>query len=571
LEVYWTQITNFFCSSSDSNESEINREGTREDSDEHGAMNVNARSEPNNHGDNNRNDNQAEHNASSNGQRAETPNERDNDNRNEMNIFDRFMDTILGANRNRVSPPMTIPIISGAGDNGSTVASATTDTSNTGDEVDSRTDSSNTNALSTSADSSGGAIIITVNYVFSDENNPQNPNRSGSLVMTLPNNSSNRDPRIIQEFIRLATQMAYSTIVNLNKEKGITIDKFNSFDIKTLEELKDTRECSICFEEYIAFSNNNDKKRSIVEGSKSHEDTLVKKRKLNNNDSDSTTNTSSASSASSTSYTLPTSANSTEASSASDQNESRPKYLSEFTGTFEHLPVQMPCGHIFGKSCLFEWLKNHSSCPLCRDSVSESNTNEASSTEVNGNMQNNPNITMMHGVHRPLFSDIFNSFSRERDDSTPVRRILRSGNGLGENNSPHTHIHTHSFSPQRLDSQDVAQEGESRAQNGVFSHLLNYLRRTQLNENSEPLFPTGVSSRRTNSGVETRLTDRIGSEDNVLEFMNLRSLVDDNRNNNDMANDVEEDNNNSNSQNDNPDSSNTNNNTSNNDAEHEQA
>lgn len=541
---------------SDSNGSRNNREQITEDGEEHGAMNVNARSETNlNPGDNGGNDNLAEPNASSNAQGSDTSNESDNDNRNEMNIFDRFMDTILGANRNRAQPPMAIPIISGAGDNGSTMASANTDTSNTAEEVGSGTDSSNPNTLSTSADANGGAIIITVNYVFSDENNPQNPNRSGSLVMTLPNNSSNRDPRIIQEFIRLATQMAYSTIVNLNKEKGITIDKFNSFDIKTLEELSDTsKECSICFEDYVSFSNGSDKKRSIVEDSKSHEDTFVKKRKLNTDDSGSTNNTLSA---------LPTSSDSTGASSASE-NTSRPKYLSEFTGSFEHLPVQMPCGHIFGKSCLFEWLKNHSSCPLCRDSVSESNTNEASSTEANGNVQNNPNITMMHGVHRPLLSDIFNSFARDRDSNTPVRRILRSGNGLGENNSPHTHIHTQSFSPQRLDSQDNVQEGESR-QNGVFSHLLNYLRRTQLNENSEPLFPTGVSSRRTTTGVETRLTDRIDSEDNVLEFMNLRSLVDDNRNNDDVTN-VAEDNSNADSQNDSSDGSNTNNNTSNNDA-----
>ena len=66
------------------------------------------------------------------------------------------------------------------------------------------------------------AIIITVNYVFSDENRPAVPNRSGSLIMSLPNNASNREPSVIQEFIRLATQMAYSSIVTgLNRERGL--------------------------------------------------------------------------------------------------------------------------------------------------------------------------------------------------------------------------------------------------------------------------------------------------------------------------------------------------------------
>ena len=458
------------------------------------------------------------------------------------------MDTILGANRNRVQSPMAIPIVSSAGVDSAAMASTSTDASNPTVETDSGSGST-ANALSTSTDSNGGAIIITVNYVFSDENNPQNPNRSGSLVMTLPNNSSNRDPRIIQEFIRLATQMAYSTIVNLNKEKGISIDKFNSFDIKTLEDLKDTsKECSICFEDYVPISNKG-KKRGIVESSESQEDTSVKKRKLNNDNAESTSNDSSSSSTSSN-------------SSSSDQNTSRPKYLSEFTGTFEHLPVQMPCGHIFGKSCLFEWLKNHSSCPLCRDSVSESNTNETSINDSNDNVQNNPNITMMH---RPALLDIFNSFSRDRENNSPVRRILRSGNGLGESNAPHTHMHTHSFPPQPVDSQGEAQEGESGNQTGVFSHLLNYLRRSQLNENSEPLFPTGVSSRRTTNGVETRLTDRIGSEDNVLEFMNLRSLVDDNRSNSDATNNAAEGDNNGDNSND--QANGNNNNASNNDNE----
>ena len=40
--------------------------------------------------------------------------------------------------------------------------------------------------------------------------------------MSLPNNASNREPSVIQEFIRLATQMAYSSIVTgLNRERGL--------------------------------------------------------------------------------------------------------------------------------------------------------------------------------------------------------------------------------------------------------------------------------------------------------------------------------------------------------------
>ncbi len=28
--------------------------------------------------------------------------------------------------------------------------------------------------------------------------------------------------------------------------------------------------------------------------------------------------------------------------------------------------VQMPCGHLFNKECIVNWLKQHNQCPVCR-------------------------------------------------------------------------------------------------------------------------------------------------------------------------------------------------------------
>ncbi|ODQ79054.1 hypothetical protein BABINDRAFT_167599 [Babjeviella inositovora NRRL Y-12698] len=39
----------------------------------------------------------------------------------------------------------------------------------------------------------------------------------------------------------------------------------------------------------------------------------------------------------------------------------------------KHDAVRVPdCGHIFGRSCIIEWLKEHASCPLCRGEVTAS-------------------------------------------------------------------------------------------------------------------------------------------------------------------------------------------------------
>ncbi|KAK9239281.1 hypothetical protein V1525DRAFT_398352 [Lipomyces kononenkoae] len=39
------------------------------------------------------------------------------------------------------------------------------------------------------------------------------------------------------------------------------------------------------------------------------------------------------------------------------------------SGALDHVPLQMPCGHIFGKYCLKEWLTTSTTCPLCRTAI----------------------------------------------------------------------------------------------------------------------------------------------------------------------------------------------------------
>lgn len=326
------------------------------------------------------------------------------------------------------------------------------------------------------ADSRG--IVITVNYVFSDENDPLHPNRSGSLVMSLPNNSSNRDPEFIQQLIRFATQMAYSSIVNgLQREKRLTQENFNSLPKVDYDKLGESKTCSICFEDMEDHKNLEKKEEDDEEEEEEDDDDddrrHIKRRKMNDN----------SASPSPFSSQQPSAA-STPPPTTTEEIAKRP--LAEYTGTYDHIPIELPCHHIFGQSCLREWLKDHITCPLCRKPVIEP-------TEDN-NVSPNRNLTIL------TLPNTLNTNDADANTTTTtsrLRRILRPASMNADERNPATE--------------------------NAISHILGYLRR-QRNEapSNDPLFPSGVSSRRTDNGVDTTLTSSSSSNGETNNDGNIR-------------------------------------------------
>lgn len=83
-----------------------------------------------------------------------------------------------------------------------------------------------------------------------------------------------------------------------------------------------------------------------------------------------------------------------------------------------HVPVKMPnCDHIFGRSCIIEWLKGNVSCPLCRkevEALKETDPKVARQEAIRNNSSynfNNDRDLVVDHISNHL-TDVFNPFRR---------------------------------------------------------------------------------------------------------------------------------------------------------------
>lgn len=208
-----------------------------------------------------------------------------------------------------------------------------------------------------------GAIIITINYAFANENFP-NPSRTGSLTISVPNTTSNRNPQTIHDFVSLATRIAYDELFPAAGKTGITEEKFESLEKVPMDQLSD-RSCSICFEPYDG-----------VEALAMDESISLKRRKLTPDQFNVTHSgfesredvgdIRSETVERAAQATITSTGSSLSPSRSSSRRRSGPVYLCDQDKEFSHEAIKFPCGHLFGKSCLAHWLKVATTCPLCR-------------------------------------------------------------------------------------------------------------------------------------------------------------------------------------------------------------
>ncbi|KAJ8141374.1 hypothetical protein OY671_005452 [Metschnikowia pulcherrima] len=452
-----------------------------------------------------------------------------------MNIFDDLLDTVMG----------TRPGDRAAQDqNTGSEATASEDQNANGPADSNAASSANNGTVIYTTGQNGdqpGAIVITVNYTFMDGANEPAPGRTGSLVVTIPNNATNREPHIISSFISLATRMAYSALIHTGPKRkpGVTLEKFQSFKSLNVEDLTD-RTCAVCFEQYESPPAIN--VEDLV---------TTKKRKLSPTrqvPSGSATPEQPRSATSQVDDGIPPSTvggdNTDEASGDTHSSEQEQKvYLCDHQEDFDHSPLQMPCKHVFGRSCLAHWLKDNTSCPLCRTSVSD--TEDA--PERRGGM---PAISFIRfGGLDDVTDGIFNTISDDARQSGDSASEQPHSGGAGASES---NLEDPGRLPQENEDRSESERGtlpnllrratsvifnqssrrnreappppldanggsrSSRDRNPTMTPMIhgiqNYFRRARRHRDadgtgSHSLFASGVASRRTPDGVETVASD----------------------------------------------------------------
>jgi hypothetical protein len=122
--------------------------------------------------------------------------------------------------------------------------------------------------------------------------------------------------------------------------------------------------------------------------------------------------------------------------SLSEDNEVNDKTTT--TETKQQEPVrQMPCNHMYCESCLFQWLRQNNTCPLCRKEI------EAEVTEAQQQEANVTNIPLFGMVNIPNLTPTTNS------NSSPSPPNPSSNSRSSENVNSNVDSNANSNSPTR--------------------------------------------------------------------------------------------------------------------------
>lgn len=259
-------------------------------------------------------------------------------------------------------------------------------------------------------------------------------------------------PERLNSFITIAAELAMRRFQELmNRPKGITREAFEGLPVIRIEELpdKENSNCSICYEHFedepVKKDDENNKKRtretSIDMDEEDREDNAsVNKLQRTGSETPSSyvTAMSTNNIADNERTTIPSILN----PEVNENNHAEPTRNNENETTndrnveqedmeepvYQHSPTELPCHHIFGRSCLYQWTRLENTCPLCRKVIIENNENERQQ-----NNEGSSNMEAFEAIRRMLY----NTTGANQTDS-PSATPTTEGNPNTASTNPET-------------------------------------------------------------------------------------------------------------------------------------
>ncbi|AET39315.1 ubiquitin-protein ligase SAN1 Ecym_4250 [Eremothecium cymbalariae DBVPG len=175
-----------------------------------------------------------------------------------------------------------------------------------------------------------------------------------------------------QEVIGIAAQFAVSRVTRrFSLFRGLSKESFEKLPLKSLNEINGDI-CSICYEDFEDDASVWSKRNRSLDG----ETSVVKRQRVEGNStplqnpSRSTPSVQSPEAADAgTNEVSEVSASGPFAPGADAPDTPAPETSNQMD--YKHCPTELPCGHIFGRDCIFKWTKEHNSCPICRSRIVE--------------------------------------------------------------------------------------------------------------------------------------------------------------------------------------------------------
>ncbi|ONH68235.1 Protein SAN1 [Cyberlindnera fabianii] len=339
-----------------------------------------------------------------------------------------------------------------------------------------------------SDNSRGRTISVSVSYVYAQstpsEATPEFQ-RTGTITLNVPDVPVNRTEAQMNVMIELAASIALGAVAAFTQRRRVEISKqtFESFPLVDTSTVS-LDVCPICHEDYeIVNKTVNDApqtkasvKRARESDDEDEESSGPNPAKRAKND-----NTSAAEHAEATDHHTHPSTATSSLSSLETEDE------------YTHAAIRLPCEHVFGRNCVYEWLKMKNTCPLCRKVVHSDVL-----SQVPPQLINLPNISHLMDPSnrgRPMVVVL------DRNTNTLITRQSNTAGTLSTD-PPSTATTEDETVYQNLrsllDDPPVTTNTTPPARERPAARLMR-----ELGLPLNPLMPSGVASLRTANGVET--------------------------------------------------------------------